>query len=92
MAVVHVPGKKYANIMVFALSTCGWCARTRKLLEDLGIEYDYEYIDLLHGEEQDNAVKKMSKWNPKLSFPTIVINNERTLIGFDEDGIRRLAK
>jgi glutaredoxin-like protein NrdH len=92
MAVVHVPGKKYGSIMVYALSTCGWCARTRKLLEDLGIEYDYEYLDLLHGEEQDAVVKKMSKWNPKLSFPTIVINNEKCLIGFDEDGIRRLVK
>jgi glutaredoxin-like protein NrdH len=92
MAVVHVPGKKSGNIMVYALSTCGWCARTRKLLEDLGIEYDYEYLDLLHGEEQDIAVKKMSKWNPKLSFPTIVVNDERCLVGFDEEGIRRLAK
>jgi glutaredoxin-like protein NrdH len=37
MARVKVPGKKKADIMLFALSTCVWCGKTKKLLDDMGL-------------------------------------------------------
>ncbi len=89
MAIVHVPGKKSAQIMLYALSTCGWCAKTKKLLDDLGVAYEYEYVDHLQGEERDKAIKIVTEWNPKCSFPTIVINNEKCIVGFQEEDIRK---
>jgi len=53
MTVVQVPGKKSRHIMLYALSTCGWCGKTKKLLDDLGVEYSYEYVDQLQGAEQE---------------------------------------
>ena len=35
MNLEHVDGENKGNILLFALSTCGWCAKTRKLLEEL---------------------------------------------------------
>ena len=32
----HVKGENKGNIVLFALSTCGWCNKTRKLIEELG--------------------------------------------------------
>jgi glutaredoxin-like protein NrdH len=93
MAITHVPGKDVGRVMLFALSTCGWCARTRKLLEDMGVAYDYEYVDLLNGQEKDKVMQEMGKWNPQYSFPTIVINDKKCIVGFKEDDIRKtLAK
>ncbi len=93
MAVNHVPGKDTGHIMLYALSTCGWCARTRKLMEDLGVAYDYEYVDHLQGEEKEGAIKAVTAWNPACSFPTMVINDKKCIIGFKEDEIRKaLAK
>jgi glutaredoxin-like protein NrdH len=93
MAATHVHGKDVGHIMVFALSTCGWCAKTRKLLEELGVAYDYEYVDLLKGEERKKAVKAVEKWNPAGSFPIIVLKETKCIIGFKEDEIRKaLAK
>jgi len=88
MTVVHIPGKKSRHIVLHALSTCGWCQRTRKLLDDLGVEYDYEYVDLLQGDERERAIKEVSSWNPSGNFPTMVIDNKKCIVGYREDEIR----
>jgi glutaredoxin len=90
MSVVHVPGEKSALIMLYALSTCGWCQRTKKLLDDLGVAYDYEYVDQLQGEEREAAIRKVTVWNPSCSFPTLVINNEKCIVGYQEREIREV--
>ncbi len=42
--------------MLYALSTCQWCHKTKTLLEELGIAFDYDYVDLLEGKEQDSVM------------------------------------
>jgi len=74
--------------MLYALSTCGWCARTKDLLKELGVAFDFAYVDLLDGKEQDDAMNQVEKWNPSGSFPTLVINNKRSIVGFKEQEIR----
>jgi glutaredoxin-like protein NrdH len=88
MTVVHVPGKKSRHIMLYALSTCGWCGKTKKLLDDLGVEYNYEHVDQLQGAEQEEATRKVKEWNPSCSFPTMVLDNKKCIIGYKEDEIR----
>jgi glutaredoxin-like protein NrdH len=88
MTVVRVPGRDAGQIMLYALSTCGWCAKTKKLLDDLGVEYDFEYVDHLQGEEREKAIQEVKNWNPSCSFPTLVINEETCIVGYKEDEIR----
>ena len=76
--------------MLFALSTCQWCHKTKELLQELGIDFDYQYVDLLEGTEQDKAMDALEQWNPKGSFPTLVIDNRRSIIGFQEQEIRKV--
>jgi glutaredoxin-like protein NrdH len=86
----HVDGQNRGHIVLYALSTCGWCRKTRNLLEEMGISYDFIYVDLLQGEESNEARKEVLRWNPRGSFPTIVVNGETTIAGFDEEQIRKL--
>lgn len=88
MPMQRVEGENKGKAVLYALSTCGWCKKTRMLLEDLNVEYSYIYVDLLEGEEREEIVEQMKEWNSQLSFPTLVINDEETIIGFDEEGIR----
>ena len=92
MAVNHVPGRDAGRIMLYALSTCGWCTKTKKFLEDLGVGYEFEYVDYLKGEEMKKAILEIKKWNPACSFPTLVINNEKCIVGYKEDEIRKALK
>ncbi|MFB2623163.1 MULTISPECIES: glutaredoxin family protein [Methanothermobacter] len=84
----HVNGTEKAKIQLFALSTCGWCKKTRELLEELGVAYDYIYVDLLQGDERENAIRELRKWNPSLSFPTLVIDDGDVIVGFDALSIK----
>ena len=88
MAVEHVNGNDKGSVMLYALSTCGWCAKTKELLKQMGVKFDFVYVDLLEGEDQDDVMKVVEKWNPNGSFPTLVINNSRSIIGFREHEIR----
>ncbi len=88
MGFEHVNGEKKGKIILYALSTCGWCARTKDLLRELGVDFDYLYVDLLEGPEQDTAMNEVEKWNPKGSFPTLVIGDKKSIIGFREEEIR----
>ena len=78
--------------MLYALSTCVWCKKTRALLDSLGVEYSYEYLDLLPDKKQKEVLQVVKKWNPACNFPTLVINNQKCIIGFQEDKIREALK
>ncbi|MDY6892816.1 MAG: glutaredoxin family protein [Chloroflexota bacterium] len=91
MAVEHVAGKNIGSVMLYALSTCSWCRKTRNLLEEMGVEYDYEYVDLLPEAERKETLKNMERWNSSRSFPTMVING-KVIVGFDEPQIRQAVQ
>ena len=88
MGIEHVSGKNKGTVMLYALSTCGWCKRTKELLREIGVEFDYVYVDLLEGEEQDKAMNTVERFNPSGSFPTLVINDKKCIVGFREQEIR----
>lgn len=89
---IRVDGKNVGSVVLYALSTCVWCKKARNLLDELKIEYSYLYVDLLESEENALVKDDIRKWNPQCSFPTLVINNEKCIVGFQEDEIRELRK
>jgi glutaredoxin len=88
MVVEHVNGKNKGKVMLYALSTCGWCAKTKDLLRELGIAFDYTFVDLLEGNEQNEVMNQVEKFNTTGSFPTLVIDNRKSIVGFREKEIR----
>jgi len=92
MNVIHVRGKNAGKIVLYTLSTCGWCKKTKEFLRKLGLAYDYVEVDLLMGKEKDTMMDEVKKWNPVCSFPTLVINDEYCIVGFNEDRIREALR
>lgn len=88
MEIGHVDGVNKGKVMLYALSTCVWCKKTKKLLDKLGVEYDYVYADHLEGKEREDAKEEIMKYNPRCSFPTLVINDEKCIAGFKPDEIK----
>jgi glutaredoxin-like protein NrdH len=74
-------------VKLYTLSTCIHCKATKKLLSDCIIEFDFVDVDLLTGEERAAVVEEVKKFNPKCTFPTIIIG-DRTIIGYKEDEIK----
>ena len=88
MKIEHVKGKNKGKVLLYALSTCVWCKKTNELLNKLGVEYSYIFVDLLEENDKDKTIGEIKKWNPRCSFPTIVINDKVTIIGFKEEEIK----
>jgi glutaredoxin len=85
-----IAGRKTKDIMIFSLSTCFWCGKVEEFLKEQGVEFNVLIIDKLEGADQQEAVAEMSKYNPNMSFPTIVINNgEKAIIGFDKEELTK---
>ena len=91
MTAKHVAGKDSGQVMLYALSTCIWCKKTKALLDELGVAYDYEYVDLLQGSERTEVINEVRQWNPACSFPTLVID-DKCIVGFQENKVREALK
>ena len=91
MAMIHVAGQNKGKIILYALSTCIWCRKTKELLDQLGVEYDYVHLDELQGEEKTKATEEVKALNPRCSFPTLAINGT-CIVGYHEDQVREALK
>lgn len=88
----HVAGENRGEILVYALSTCGWCRKTKEHLKKMGLAFDYIDVDLLDPAESEEVMETVRKHNEKGSFPTIIVNDEHCVVGYDMDRLRELLK
>jgi glutaredoxin-like protein NrdH len=84
----HIDGVNKGMITMYGLSTCVWCKKTRQLLTDLGVDFDYIYVDLINGQEKAEIVDEIEKFNPRGSYPMVIINKRKAILGFNEKEIR----
>ena len=75
------------QVKVFSLSTCSHCKSAKKLLNECTIKYEFVDVDLLEGDERKAILEDVKKFNPKCSFPTIIIG-EKVIVGFKEEEIK----
>jgi len=84
----HVPMSR--RVEMWALSTCGWCKKTKRFLEDHGVEYTCTDVDLLPQEDKQAAREALSKHNPRRSYPTLVIDDTEVIQGYNLERLREL--
>jgi len=78
------------QVKFYGLSTCIWCRKTRQFLEDENVAFDFVYVDLLEGDERETVKDEIREWNPRVSFPTIVIDGAECVIGFKTDELKQV--
>ena len=49
-------------------------------------------MDLLEGAEREKALDELKRFNPRCSFPSLVVNRSTCIIGFDEPKIKEALK
>ena len=75
------------DVKIFSLTTCSHCRATKKFLSDCTIKYEFVDVDLLKGDERKAIIEDVKKFNPRCSFPTIIIG-EKVIVGFKEAEIK----
>ncbi len=71
------------KVFLYALSTCGHCKNTKKLLDENNVEYEFVYVDLLSRDEMGKTLDEVRKVNPQTSFPTLLIG-DKVIVGYRE--------
>jgi glutaredoxin-like protein NrdH len=74
------------RVRLYSLSTCPTCKRVKKFLDGYNIKYELIEVDLLDSGEQWVTSKEVKKYNPTVTYPTLVI--EEVVLGLDEEAIK----
>ena len=75
------------QVKMYTLSTCSHCKATKKFLDGCNVKYEFTDVDLLQGEERKAILEDVRKFNPRCSFPTIIIG-DKVIVGFKEEEIK----
>ena len=76
------------KITLYGLQSCPHCKAAREYLSQKGVPFETIYLDLLVGDERNKTMRDVSRINPAVSFPTIVIQ-DKVLVGFRRDEMEK---
>ncbi len=79
---------KKHRVLMYALSTCAWCKKTKKLLKDLNVEYEYIDVDLCNDVDREEIRQDIMKRGGRPSYPIVIVDDKQMIIGFLEDKIK----
>ncbi len=88
MKYTRIEGKNKGKVVLYAISTCVWCKKTKRLLNELGVQYDYIDVDLLTDEEKEEAKKEVLRWRERAVYPLLVIDDKQCIKFYDEEEIK----
>ena len=80
--------KKEHRVFLYTLSTCVWCKKTKELLRESGVAYEYLDVDACSSEERRSAIDALKSRNAQLGFPIIIVDDKTLITGYKPDEIR----
>lgn len=89
MEFIEIPGEDRGKVVLYTISTCMWCKKTKRLLNELGVKYSYIDVDSLQGEEKEKVKKEVLKWKSTASYPLLVIDDKHSIPYYDEEDIKK---
>jgi len=93
MLTTKVEGKNRKHkVLLYAISTCGWCRRAKQNLKDLDVEYEYIDIDLCSTEDRENIRKDILNRGGMLAYPTVIVDEKTLLTGPSREELREVLE
>jgi glutaredoxin len=80
-------GKTQPDVKIYSLSTCSHCKAAKKFLGECTIKYEFVDVDMLEGDERRAIIEDVKKFNPRCSFPTVIIG-DKVIVGYKEKEIK----
>lgn len=73
------------HVLLYALSTCMWCQRTKAFLQQHAVAYEYIDVDLQDRMTKHNIIQDILKRGGQLTYPTIIIDDTILIQGHHLD-------
>jgi glutaredoxin len=81
-------GKSDHGVFVFALSTCGWCKRTKEFLGENDVAFEYIDVDKCTLEEKREVGRLLKERDASLGFPVTIVDDEVVISGYKPEELR----
>ena len=72
------------KVLMYALSTCPWCAKAKKFFADNNVPYDCTDYDMVDEAEQERIMDDMVNHGGSGSFPYVRIG-EDVVVGWNPE-------
>lgn len=82
--------KNNHKVLVYAISTCGWCKRAKNFLNENNVEYEFIDIDLANNDDKETIKKDITSRGGPLAYPTLIIDNKILLTGAPQDKLKEI--
>lgn len=79
------------KVILFTMSTCPWCRKTKKFFADNKIPFEYTDYDLASDEEQRKIMNIMLKNGCNGIFPFVMIDKD-VVIGYRPEKYSELLR
>jgi glutaredoxin-like protein NrdH len=86
---VHGKNRQH-KVLMYAISTCAWCRKAKRLLEDNDIDFEYVYVDLSSEQDREEIYRDIEKRGGRSAFPVIIVDNGTPINGFHQDRIKEV--
>ena len=78
------------DVVLYALSTCGWCRMTRSWLDENHVQYECIYVDHLDKDEREALMGELTnRLGRRPAFPTVV-RGPQFVVGFNKDQLKEM--
>ncbi len=85
--------KKDKEIMLFTISTCQWCRKGKKWLQDNDYTYYYCDIDKLDFEDKTKLKQELKeRFKSRVAFPFIVVDKELFNVGYNPEEWKQIIE
>ncbi|MBD3254034.1 MAG: glutaredoxin family protein [Candidatus Lokiarchaeota archaeon] len=88
---VKVDGKKDSkDVLIFTLSTCMWCKKCKRWLNDRDVKYQYVDVDKIQYSQKAKILEYLKEnYQSRISYPFMVCDGE-TVVGYDPNKYEEL--
>ena len=76
--------------MLYALSTCPWCMKTKQFFKDNKVAFDFIDVDLADEKEQVKILHELKKYGSDGSFPVVILDKgDEVVIGYNPEKLTK---
>ena len=76
--------------VMYTLHTCRHCVKLKDFLDQHGIGHRLIYVDDFSDPARRQIMATLRSHNPRGSFPTLVVPDGRSVVGFREEAVKAL--
>lgn len=85
-----VKGKKDNNVTIVTLSTCMWCKKCKRFLQDNDMKYQYIDVDKIPPEDKSKILNYLKdNYQSRISYPFLICDNGH-VVGYDPEKYKEL--